>query len=179
VAAPGTGPAERRGGAALDISPGRAALVNALIAFILAGYGVSILWEVEAFPFSHFPMYSGSRAGVSEFHELVYVGVVGADELELSKRQLEQLAGTRKKYLDRYLLRMKRRRGRALDALAKLTALSDARGAALARPIPRLDGMRVYRHSHALDPRARNRDEPDRRELLLEFLGPGAGTGAG
>ena len=162
-----------RDSAAPDISPRRALLVNALIATITLLYAYSIVFEVEAFPFSHFPMYSKSRAGLTESRRLAYVGIVSGREVEISRPQLQELASTRKKYLDRHVKRALKRPEQLRSVLARLTALAHVRGASLKDPLPPLDGMRLYEQTFAVDAWARGREAPARQELLFEFRRPG------
>jgi hypothetical protein len=150
----------------------RAMLVYSLVAMIAGGSLFDLLRDTDHWPFSSYPMYSW----VLESHTLttlrLYGVTVGEPQVEvpLSDNRFLQpfdnsrLASAFDDIYDNpkrsYLLNEAVR-----DCLLRYEALRRAGG----HSGPRLQAIRLYRVFWALDSRARNVDQPDRKDFIVEI----------
>ena len=163
-------PDERRVRPAMRRS--RLILVHLMIAAIVVGSGFDIGVGREHWPFSNYPMYSRIERGdtVTRFHFYGVLATPGGGEMPLTDDRF--IAPFDKTRLNAALQQLSRDpdgarllREAARDTLARY----EARRRAGLHDGPPLRAIRLYRLTWQIDPLTRNRDRPERREVLLEL----------
>ena len=161
-------------------APVRRGLAHAVIALLVAGQALAILFAAELFPFSHFPMFSRSLAGEQEYQQLALVGVAAGREVPLDPDWLRAATSTRIKHL-RILFERAERLAAAHtpELLREVLRAYDALRASERPDLPEISALRLYRESYLLANHAQNRGRPERRERIAEVLrAPGNARGA-
>ena len=143
-----------------DVSPAQKRIAYAALVFVTVLSGISIAAEVELFPFSYFPMFSNLHDARDPIRTLKIVGLVGNEQHEFTGKEVRSFTRTTVRVLYRYVKHLRWTR----EALV----LYERWRVAEAAQAPRLDGIQVYFYDRVLRPWAENRDEPDRRQLLIE-----------
>jgi hypothetical protein len=148
------------------LGTGRKIVVAAIAAVISLGSLVCIALDVDLWPWSNYPMYREVQGNQLRYRQAFAVLQDGS-EVQFTNEQARPYAATR---LNQVLRRFAKRpdgEKRMARVLAQLTSQARSRGST-----DQVIGARAYEMRWTLKRGARNRDRPDRRELLAEFLLP-------
>ena len=151
---------------ALPPGRGRRAVVLALISTVVLGSLLSIALDREAFPFSPYPMYSGIVR--EEYDQFRVFGVTEQEEVELSAAGYWRPYGA--VHLGLALDRWQADSSRLEAGLSGALLLYESRRRQGLHDGPALRGLRFRRVVWRLHPWAENIDQPERRELVYEFI---------
>jgi hypothetical protein len=143
---------------ARPMTPGRRGMVQGLVATTLLAHALAILFDIEEWPLSHYPMYSELREAWTGEANVLY-GVVAAPEGDApAEIPIEEPAALAPFGIDNLsvafdrILRAPDRDTRLPEALANcLDRYEQARGAGVLRG-PALRGMNLYRIKFPLTP---------------------------
>lgn len=142
--------------------------VHALIAFVVGGHLYDIVLDKENWPFSPYPMFS--QVDTARTHATLRVfGITSDGETPLLSTELiHPLDQCR---LATALTRIRERESASADlreAVRDVWARYEARRRSGAHDGPPLQGARLYALRWRLDAYARNAQQPDEREMLIE-----------
>jgi len=163
------------GGSEAGLGKRREFLVYAVIFVITCGSLFDIVTRREHWPFSPYAMYSSVKRDYYTSKTELF-GVTKSDppgEIPLMEPQYIQPLSRL-----RLSTALKRKPGNVTyekyytEALRRVLERYETLRIAGAHDGPRLKGIRFYKYHWKLDPRARNADRPDRRELILEIMDP-------
>jgi hypothetical protein len=144
----------------------RRIVVTLIAAFISLGSIASILLDLDLWPWSNYPMYREIQGDRFRYRRAVGVLQDGT-EVPLTHEQVRPFTPAR---MNRILRRLGRRpdaHRRLTRVMQQLTHQARTRGAT-----DRIVGARAYDLHWTLTPGAVNRDHPDQRILLAEYLLP-------
>ena len=148
----------------------RLCIAHIVIGVIAGGSLFDIVTDQEHWPFSNYAMYSWQTGDELEY--LVLFGVTaGEPALEIPLRRYDYLQPLDPARLAISFHRLKQRAEPdhvLAEALRDCLARYERSRIVEHHDGPPLQSVRLYRLSWKLDPRAKNVDRPDRRELLME-----------
>ena len=150
----------------------RLILVHLIIAVIVVGSGFDIIVGREHWPFSNYPMYSRIEQDdtVTRLRFYGVPSVPDAAELPLlDERFIAPFDQTRLNAALQQLSRDPEGDRLLCEAARDTLARYELRRRASLHDSPPLRAIKLYRLTWQIDPLARNRDQPERRELLLEI----------
>ena len=153
-------------------------LAHVMIALISVGSLGCILADQELWPFSNYPMYSTMHS--ASFTHLLLYGVTTDGEIRLSWSSYWyplRVLGIQTAFFR--MGRFEDVKPRIDAAIRSLAYYYDARRWQNRHHGPPIRGLRLYECSWTLQPWARNRETPENKRLVGEFLFPtGEGEGA-
>jgi hypothetical protein len=153
----------------------RVLLVYGLIATVVGGHLLDILFRRDRWPFSSYPMYSNAFRSTT-LSGLLLSGVPDDETLpEMPFLLPPHIAPFGPARLGNALGRLNSgadRRDRLAAGLDDVLTRYEARRVAGLHDGPPLRSLRLYRAVWRLEPGAANADRPDRHELLFEYVRP-------
>lgn len=160
----------------------RRLVAYAAIVAVVGGHLYDLAMDWEHWPFSPYPMYSHRMGNELTVYRLMGVvaggsggGAAGEAEAEIpliTRRYLWPLDSMSTAGALRRMHREPDREALLGEAMGDCLARYEARRAAGKHDGPPLSAIRLYRMTWEMDPWARNRDRPDRRELIYEARTP-------
>lgn len=149
----------------------RMILAHAVILFVFTGQAFSVLFDVELWPFSPYPMYSTVRTEYSLKHPTLYAVVDDAAGTEIPLRDIAFFADDRAQSQLLLTFEQPTTDPALQQALAKLLARYDAERGANAEVGPPLRGLRLYESSWQLVPGESESEMTPQRQLIVEVSG--------
>ncbi|MFN8511709.1 MAG: hypothetical protein U0841_03775 [Chloroflexia bacterium] len=149
----------------------RMILAHAVILFVFSGQAFSVLFDVELWPFSPYPMYSTVRTSYSLEHPTLYAVVDDAAGTEILLRDIAYFADDRAQSQLLLTFEQPTADPEFQRALAKLLARYDAERGASAEVGPPLRGLRLYESSWQLVPGESESEATPQRQLIVEVSG--------
>jgi GT2 family glycosyltransferase len=144
----------------------RLLLIYGLLAVILGGSLFDIIGDTEHWPFSNYPMYSGTEKSHSLTTFRLFGVTQDGSEISLHNdiRYLQPFDNSRLPQAFERVAEKHQLKEAVLDCFLRYEALRRAGR----HSGPQLQAMRLYRVYWVLDPWARNVDHPDHKDLFVE-----------
>lgn len=157
------------------MSKQRVWLVYALLALIVGGSAVDVLFKFEHWPFSWYPMYASRQNQRSLRIPLIYGVTASGTPQEIELQDLDSLRPFDNSRLKSWLgdaIRDPNSTSRLRTALQDILRRYEAGRVAGRHAGPPLQAARLYWTYWDLEPWASNRATPTQRELVLEVVAP-------
>jgi hypothetical protein len=161
-------PSERRMTQAWYVSRWRMILAHAVILFVFTGQAFSVLFDVELWPFSPYPMYSTVRTEYRLEHPTLYAIVDDGSGTEIPLREIAFFAEDRAQAQLLGIYEQVTDAPQFQQALTELLARYNAERGDSTEVGPPLRGLRLYESTWQLAPGASASEVAPQRELIVE-----------
>jgi hypothetical protein len=148
-------------------------LAYAIIAVISGGSLFAIIKDTEYWPFSPYGMYSDMRRERSLIRRRLFGVTAGDRSQETPLVDYQYIRPFDEERLSRALSRIPKKSDEQREALRDCLVRYEELRRAGSHHGPPLQGIRLYQVYWQLDPWARNVDQPNHRDLILEVMQAG------